>query len=102
MSREIAKIRENGTLINLEKRWFENAFSLSTQDSFTTPKTLNLKRFGGLFIVIGITLALAFTISIIYVVYAKMQVQSIIISFLAGRHLMTTIRYLLYRRIIRT
>nr|XP_043616658.1 glutamate receptor 1.3-like [Erigeron canadensis] len=98
MSREIAKLRENGTLINLEKKWFVNENSLLNKDSFTEPKPLNLIRFGGLFIVIGISSALALIISIGYKVRAKMEVESII-SFLAGRKLMTTIRYLLYRNI---
>lgn len=101
MSREIAKIREDRTLMALEKKWFENRFSLLSQDSFTKPKTLNLNRFGGLFIVIGFSLALALIISMIHAVRAKMEVESII-SFLARRNLITTIRYLLFRNIIRT
>ncbi|GKE17118.1 glutamate receptor 1.2-like protein, partial [Tanacetum coccineum] len=43
MSGEIAKIREDGTLRNLEKKWYENEFPVLPQESFATPKTLSLE-----------------------------------------------------------
>ncbi|XP_076951017.1 glutamate receptor 1.4-like [Bidens hawaiensis] len=47
MSREIAKIREDGTLKLLEKKWFDTEFSVLPEDSSSTiqPKTLSLERF---------------------------------------------------------
>ncbi|KAD0131089.1 hypothetical protein E3N88_44745 [Mikania micrantha] len=49
MSRQIAKLREEGTLRLLEKKWFEKqSSSSSSQDSPPKPKTLNFSRFRGM------------------------------------------------------
>ncbi|KAI3726357.1 hypothetical protein L1987_66154 [Smallanthus sonchifolius] len=112
----IAKIREDGTLMNLENKWFGKDFSSSSQ---MMPETPNLFRFWGLFIVIGVSLALTLTVFALYLVRAKMELQTII-SFLAGQYLVATVanlwtiisfparqsliatvRNLWYRRIIR-
>ncbi|KAI3694760.1 hypothetical protein L1987_77739 [Smallanthus sonchifolius] len=47
MSREIAKIREDGTLNYLEKKWFNTEFPELPQDSSSKPKTMILERFAG-------------------------------------------------------
>ncbi|KAI3682565.1 hypothetical protein L1987_82628 [Smallanthus sonchifolius] len=52
MSREIAKLREEGTLRLLENKWFEKQSS-SSPDSPSKPKTLNFSRFQGLFLISG-------------------------------------------------
>ncbi|KAK9059485.1 hypothetical protein SSX86_020187 [Deinandra increscens subsp. villosa] len=99
MSREIARIREDGTLRNLEKKWFDTEFSVLPEDASTKPKTLSLERFGGLFVISGVSSGLAIIISLIYLIRAKMEILCII-SLLGGRSLMTTIRYLLHRKVI--
>ncbi|KAI3771387.1 hypothetical protein L6452_02550 [Arctium lappa] len=99
MSKAIAKIREDGSLRSLEKKWFEGEFSVLPEDSSTMPKTLNLDRFGGLFVISGISSALALVISVLYLVRAKMEMDNII-SLVARRNLMATIRYLLHRNVI--
>ncbi|KAI3514753.1 hypothetical protein L1887_13435 [Cichorium endivia] len=100
VSREIARIRLDGTLASLENKWFENRMSVPARNS-TMTKALKLDRFGGLFIISGIASILALMMSILYLLYAKIEVQNII-SFLVRRNLMATIRYLLYRNLVQT
>lgn len=100
VSREIARIRLDGTLASLENKWFKNRLSVPARNS-TMTKALKLDRFGGLFIISGITSILALMMSILCLLYAKIEVQSII-SFLVRRNLMATIRYLLYRNLVQT
>ncbi|KAM7527512.1 hypothetical protein LguiB_030922 [Lonicera macranthoides] len=45
MSREIAKLREEGKLKMMEEKWFKSESSLLNQDSATKPKTLDLDNF---------------------------------------------------------
>ncbi|KAK1434738.1 hypothetical protein QVD17_00488 [Tagetes erecta] len=99
ISREIAKIREDGTLRNLEKKWFDTEFSVLPQDSSTMPKSLSLERFGGLFVISGVSSCLALFISVMYLIRAKTEILSII-SLLGGRSLMATIRYLFHRKVV--
>ncbi|KAD3338449.1 hypothetical protein E3N88_33970 [Mikania micrantha] len=100
MSRQIAKLREEGTLRLLEKKWFEKlSSSSSSQDSPPKPKTLNFSRFRGLFLVSGISSALALMISVISLLHAKLQVHSII-SLVLQQNLVANLRHLLYRNAI--
>ncbi|KAK1428545.1 hypothetical protein QVD17_17381 [Tagetes erecta] len=77
MSKQIATIRETGTLSIIEKKWFENPSS-STRDSSSKPKTLNFSRFRGLFLISGISSAFALVISAILSLHAKLKVHNII------------------------
>ncbi|XP_076893700.1 glutamate receptor 1.4-like [Bidens hawaiensis] len=97
ISREIAKLREDGTLKLLEKKWFDTEFSVLPEDSSSTiqPKTLSVERFGGLFVISAASSCLAFFVSLIYLIRAKMNIL-IIVSLLGGRNLMSTVRYLLH------
>ncbi|PWA65095.1 ionotropic glutamate receptor, metazoa, Periplasmic binding protein-like I [Artemisia annua] len=99
MSSQIAKIREDGTVGLLEKKWFEEQF-LSFKDPKTDPKILNFGRFGGLFIISGTSLVLALMISIIGLLHANLEIQSII-SFVTPNNLVATLWYLLRRNAIR-
>ena len=79
MSREIARLREDGTLMMLEKKWFNKEQSLVSQqqqDSSTKPKTLNLANFSGLFFISGLSSASALLIFLIYLLKAKLQLFS--------------------------
>ncbi|GJZ82905.1 hypothetical protein Tco_0648078 [Tanacetum coccineum] len=60
------------TLENLEKKWFQDGFSLLSRNSSRT-KSLKIDGFGGLFISSGVSLALAFSITIPCLLYAKMK-----------------------------
>ncbi|PWA49478.1 ionotropic glutamate receptor, metazoa, Periplasmic binding protein-like I [Artemisia annua] len=69
MSRQIAKIRENGTLGDLEKKWFQKRSSSSQPK----PKTLNFGTFRGLFLISGISSAVALMISMVCLLRAKLK-----------------------------
>ncbi|KAF5759328.1 putative periplasmic binding protein-like I [Helianthus annuus] len=99
LSREIAKMRLDGILEDMEKKWFRNRIPYSSQDSSIMPKSLNLGRLGGLFIVSGIFSALTLVISAVYLLCAKMEVHNII-SLIDKHNLMASIRYLFYRNVI--
>ncbi|KAJ0809588.1 putative ionotropic glutamate receptor [Helianthus annuus] len=99
MSRQIAKIREDGTLRILEKKWFEKQ-SLSSQTPPQTPQALSFRRFKGLFLVSGSSSAFALLISVVYLLRAKLEVQRII-AFMMQPNLMAALRYLLFRNVIR-
>ncbi|KAI3781733.1 hypothetical protein L2E82_11756 [Cichorium intybus] len=99
MSREIATKRLDGSLGTLENKWFENQLYVPLQNS-TMPKALKLDRFGGLFIISGITSTFALIISLLCLLRAKMEVHNII-SLLVGRNLMAMVRYILYRNVMR-
>ncbi|KAK1428542.1 hypothetical protein QVD17_17378 [Tagetes erecta] len=99
MSTQIAKMREDGTLSLLEKKWFEKQSS-SSQEPPSKPKTLNFSRFRGLFLISGISSTLALMISIIFLLRAKLEVHTII-SFILQQNLMANLRHILYRNAIR-
>ncbi|KAL8215117.1 hypothetical protein R6Q57_004566 [Mikania cordata] len=61
LSREISKLREEGELLKLEKKWFKRDSSFLPEDSQVgNPTTLTLYNFRGLFLIGGITLILVF------------------------------------------
>nr|XP_043611343.1 glutamate receptor 1.3-like [Erigeron canadensis] len=90
MSRQIAKIRENGTLHLLEKKWFEK-HSSSSQDALTKPRTLNFDSFRGLFLISGISSALALMTSVICLLRAKLELHGII-SFVLQHNLIANLK----------
>ncbi|GJV11036.1 ionotropic glutamate receptor, metazoa, periplasmic binding protein-like protein I [Tanacetum coccineum] len=98
MSRQIAKIREDGTLRILEKKWFEK-HSSSSQDPPRNPKTLNFGMFRGLFLISGISSTIALTISVFCLLRAKLEAHSIIL-FVLRKNLMATLKHLLDRNFI--
>ncbi|GKA12165.1 ionotropic glutamate receptor, metazoa, periplasmic binding protein-like protein I [Tanacetum coccineum] len=95
MSRQIAKIRENGTLGDLEKKWFQKRSSSSQ----SKPKTLNFGTFRGLFLISGISSAVALMISMVCLLRAKLKLHSII-SFLFQKNLLATLKHLLHRNAV--
>ncbi|KAK3003894.1 hypothetical protein RJ639_020228 [Escallonia herrerae] len=99
MSREIAKLREEGKLMELEKKWFKSESTLLPRQggSVTTPKILDLQSFGGLFLISGISSALALLICLLYLVKEKLHAKYFIIRFLGGGKLATMISYLIRR-----
>ncbi|KAL4572288.1 hypothetical protein LXL04_019060 [Taraxacum kok-saghyz] len=62
VSREIARIRLDGTLASLENNWFNNRLSILSRIS-TMPHSLKLDRFGGIFIIIAIASILSLSYS---------------------------------------
>lgn len=77
MSSEIAKLRADGTLKALEDKWLKRQFSIMSKDlSAPSPSILNLHRFRGLFLISGVSMALAFLMSVIYLVREKCHGKS--------------------------
>ncbi|KAL8237119.1 hypothetical protein R6Q59_018200 [Mikania micrantha] len=101
VSKEIVKMRIDGTLGAIEKRWFRSLNSFASEDTSIRPKSLRLDRLGGLFIISGIFTALALVSSVVYVVHVKLEVHNIIAA-LDGHNLMASVRYLFYRNAIAT
>ncbi|KAI7750585.1 hypothetical protein M8C21_022494 [Ambrosia artemisiifolia] len=99
VSREIAKMRLDGILEDVEKKWFESRIPFASQDSSVIPKSLDVDRLGGLFIVSGISLALALAISVVNLLSEKLVVRNII-SLIDRHTVMASIRYLFYRNVI--
>nr|XP_043612282.1 glutamate receptor 1.4-like [Erigeron canadensis] len=88
MSRQIAKLRENGKLEDLEKYWFKK-HSASSEDTLPKPKTLNFGRFQGLFLISGVSLALALMISMVRLLCAKLELHAIIFFVLQHKAIAT-------------
>ncbi|KAL5798259.1 hypothetical protein ACOSQ2_003079 [Xanthoceras sorbifolium] len=73
ISRAIASLREEGKLKMMEDAWFNSqssTFIMNQQDSsITSPSSLSIQKFGGLFLITGISSTLALSIFFICLVY---------------------------------
>lgn len=68
MSCAIEKLRQQGELVKLEFKWFESSkLSYLYDEDSASPNTLDLKSFGGLFVISGASLALALLLFLIFV-----------------------------------
>lgn len=100
MSREIAKLREEGKLKMMEEKWFKSESSLLNQDSATKPKTLDLDNFRGLFIIAGLSSTLALLILLVnYLLHQNLPqlLNYCIFRLLGGGRLAFMARYLFPR-----
>nr|GMD14221.1 glutamate receptor 1.2-like [Ipomoea batatas] len=80
ISRAIARLREEGKLAELEDKWFKNHPSMLTQDGESSNiKTLNVDNFRGLFLVSGISKAIAVTMFVCLVLRNKLSVYHYIL-----------------------
>ncbi|KAK9066021.1 hypothetical protein SSX86_015423 [Deinandra increscens subsp. villosa] len=67
MSTQIAKLREDGTLIALEDKWLKRQSSKMSKDfSTSSPNILNVYGLRGLFLISGVSMALALLVSMVY------------------------------------
>ncbi|KAH7518192.1 hypothetical protein FEM48_Zijuj09G0145500 [Ziziphus jujuba var. spinosa] len=73
MSRAIEKLREEGELERLEIQWFKSKSISTFDDSSNVPSALNLKNFGGLFLISGFSSGLALILFLTLVFKEKMQ-----------------------------
>ncbi|XP_023751768.2 glutamate receptor 1.4 [Lactuca sativa] len=81
VSREIARIRLDGTLGSLENKWYENRMSLPSRNS-TIPHAVTLDKFGGLFIISAVTSTLTFMVSLSYLIGTRFhQFQQMLAQF---------------------
>ena len=62
VSRQIARLRESGRLNMLENGWFKSQTSLTSGDNTGNVRPLTPANFGGLFLISGILLVVAFLI----------------------------------------
>ncbi|XP_022848940.1 glutamate receptor 2.7-like [Olea europaea var. sylvestris] len=74
MSKAIARLREKGKLREIEKKWFRSQSSpLSRDTEMKTSRTLGVNRFFGLFLISGISKAVAILLFFIFVLHQKLS-----------------------------
>lgn len=74
MSREIAKLRQNGELSRLEELWLNSKSTSTSKDPVNDPNALNVKRFRGLFFISGASSAFALVLFLVFSLKEKWHV----------------------------
>ncbi|KAL2470774.1 Glutamate receptor 1.4 [Abeliophyllum distichum] len=98
MSSEIAKLREEGILLEIEKKWFRSQTSpLSLDTEPPTTKTLDINNFSRLFLIYAICELVALLLFLVFVLCEKMSIKNYILRKLAGGKLLSIFRYLFPR-----
>lgn len=87
ISRAIANLREDGRLEMLQKEWYNKPPSLVSQETLAKPQVLKIDKFGGLFLVTGVSLGLALIVIIYYFIRKKLNVNNYISEKLANGNL---------------
>ncbi|KAJ9565143.1 hypothetical protein OSB04_001109 [Centaurea solstitialis] len=90
ISRQIARLRVDGTLNKLENKWFNQ----ESRDSVPTTKILCLKELRGLFVISGVSMAVAVFLFMLYLVHEKLYFSY---TMLAGGKLAFILRLLVRR-----
>ena len=95
ISRGIAKLREGGKLMMMEKKWFKSHQSTITKyQNSPNSRTLSLDSFWGLFIVTGVSSALALLWFMIYFLHEYLQVINYMYKIMgSGRLVAVMARY---------
>ncbi|KAL3850481.1 hypothetical protein ACJIZ3_012363 [Penstemon smallii] len=105
MSRAIVELREKGRLQELENKWFTNRSPLLSPDSEGTEpsqfNTLSLDSFLGLFLLSGISKAIAIIIFFFYYIRKKLSMSYFISKMLDREYLIFILRNYFPRRVIR-
>ncbi|CAH1447142.1 unnamed protein product [Lactuca virosa] len=70
LSREISRLREDGTLNMLENKWFKS--DSQSKDSEPVLKILGLKECRGLFLITGVSMTLALFLFLLYFIHDKL------------------------------
>ncbi|KAK4492158.1 hypothetical protein RD792_002955 [Penstemon davidsonii] len=102
MSRAIVELREKGKLQELENKWFTN--QLSPDSGGTEPSqfnTLSLDSFLGLFLLSGISKAIAIIVFFFYLIRKKLSMSYFISKMLDREFLIFILRNYFPRRVIR-
>ncbi|KAK1436981.1 hypothetical protein QVD17_02765 [Tagetes erecta] len=97
ISRKIVELREDGTLQELEKKWFGQQSDQQSNDS--TPKILTLKGLRGLFLISGVSMAAALFLFVLYYIHQKLHYTYLM---LAGGKLAFILRFILPKSAIRS
>ncbi|KAL0419405.1 UNVERIFIED_CONTAM: Glutamate receptor 2.7 [Sesamum radiatum] len=95
ISREISALREEGTLLEIEKKWFKSQSSLLRKESeLPRLNTLSVANFVGLFLMSWISISIAVLIFAIFILEEKLSINLHIFRLLAGGKLISILRYL--------
>ncbi|KAL2488330.1 Glutamate receptor 1.3 [Forsythia ovata] len=98
LSSEIAKLREEGILLEIEKKWFRSQSSpLSLDTEPPAIKTLDINNFSRLFLVYAICELVALLLFLVFVLREKMSIKNYIIRKLGGGKLVSIFRYVFPR-----
>ncbi|CAI9300857.1 unnamed protein product [Lactuca saligna] len=71
LSRQISRLREDGTLAKLESKWLKS--DPQSKDFEPVLKILNLKACRGLFLISGVSMAVALLIFLLYFIHEKLH-----------------------------
>lgn len=71
LSRQISRLREDGTLAKLENKWLKS--DPQSKDFEPVLKILNLKACRGLFLISGVSMAVALFIFLLYFIHEKLH-----------------------------
>ncbi|PIN16367.1 hypothetical protein CDL12_10980 [Handroanthus impetiginosus] len=101
ISRAIAELREEGTLVQIQKKWFSSQSSPLPEDTEppSNPDTLSSDKFFGLFLLSGISKSIAILIFLIFLLHEKLSTNYYMITMLARGKLILILRYL-YPRMV--
>uniref|UniRef100_A0A161WZ08 Ionotropic glutamate receptor C-terminal domain-containing protein n=1 Tax=Daucus carota subsp. sativus TaxID=79200 RepID=A0A161WZ08_DAUCS len=95
LSRAIVKLREEGTLDTLEKKWYKKTSSLVNQDTPPKPEVLKVDRFGGLFLIGGVSLGFALLVRIFHIIRSKLNIYNYVCETLASGNLAIMLRHMI-------
>ncbi|KAL0459025.1 UNVERIFIED_CONTAM: Glutamate receptor 2.8 [Sesamum latifolium] len=94
MSRAIAELREEGILVEMEKKWFKSRPSSLSEDSEQSKlNTLTVANFAGLFLISGISTSIALLVFIIFLLHEKLSINYNMSMILARGRLISILRY---------
>ncbi|KAL0435216.1 UNVERIFIED_CONTAM: Glutamate receptor 2.8 [Sesamum radiatum] len=94
MSRAIAELREEGRLLEMEKKWFKSQPSLLSEDSEQSKlNTLTVANFAGLFLISGISTSIALLVFVIFLLHEKLSINYNMSTILARGKLISILRY---------
>nr|XP_017241078.1 PREDICTED: glutamate receptor 1.3-like [Daucus carota subsp. sativus] len=85
ISREILKLREDGTIQTLEEKWYNKPEYLVEQETQPKPQVLGVDNFGGLFIITGVSLGLALFVIIFCFIRKKLNLAVTHLQFRSER-----------------
>ena len=97
MSQAIVKLREEGKLEMMEKKWFKSQSSFMPENAISTPNILNLDSFGGLFVVSFLSCVSVLLIRFTFMLFKKFGLKNFI-KLLDGGKLALMFRFLVSRR----
>ncbi|KAL8055716.1 hypothetical protein ABFX02_04G073800 [Erythranthe guttata] len=96
MSKAIAELREEGKLVQLEKKWFSSRSELLYQDDesiLDKADPLGMDNFFGLFYISGVSIIIAVFVFLVFLIREKMSIYYYVFTMLAKGKLMSILMY---------